>query len=63
MMKLPLQYEASMSSFLEKVESNPPISFDDLAPFEAIEQLEFESEFYKECLIPAMSFYDPAFRA
>ena len=63
MMKLPLMYEASMSSFCEKIETNPPISFDDLVPYENIEQLEFESEFYKECQIPNMSYFDPAFRA
>lgn len=62
MMKLPLMYEASMSSFLEKVEANPPSNFDDMVPFETLEQLEFESEFYKECAIPQMSLYDPPFR-
>ncbi len=51
-MKLPLMYEASMSSFIEKVEANPPTNFDDMVPFESLEQLEFESEFYKECVIP-----------
>jgi hypothetical protein len=45
-MKLPLMFEASMSSFIEKVEADPPISFDDMEPFDAIEHLEFESEFY-----------------
>ena len=34
MMKLPLQYEANMSSFLEKVEATPPTNFDDLVPFD-----------------------------
>lgn len=62
MMKLPLMYEANMSSFLEKIEANPPTNFDDMVPFEALEQLEFESEFYKECAIPQMSLYDPPFR-
>ena len=52
MMKLPLMYEANMSSFLEKVEASPPTTFDDMVPFESLEQLEFESEFYKECVIP-----------
>jgi hypothetical protein len=41
-----------MSSFIEKVEANPPTNFDDMVPFESLEQLEFESEFYKECVIP-----------
>lgn len=27
---------------MEKVEANPPISFDDLVPYDQIEQLEFE---------------------
>jgi len=34
MMKMPLQYEANMSSFLEKVEATPPTNFDDLVPFD-----------------------------
>lgn len=55
-------YEASMSSFLEKVEANPPTNFDDMIPFESLEQLEFESEFYKACVIPQMSLFDPPFR-
>lgn len=48
MMKLPLQYEANMSSFLEKVEATPPTNFDDLVPFDSLETLEFETEAYKE---------------
>ena len=32
-MKLPLEYETNIASFLEKVEANPPISFDDLSAF------------------------------
>jgi hypothetical protein len=48
MMKLPLQYEANMSSFLEKIEASPPTNFDDLIPFDSLEQLEFETEAYKE---------------
>jgi hypothetical protein len=43
MMKLPLQYEANMSSFLEKIEANPPTNFDDLVPFDPLEVLEFET--------------------
>jgi hypothetical protein len=39
MLKLPLQYEASMSSFLEKVEAVPPANFDDLVPFDPLEVL------------------------
>lgn len=60
MMKIPLSYEASMSSFLEKVEANPPTNFDDLVPFDLIEKLEFESEGYKEFALPAVSMFDPA---
>ena len=30
MAKLPLEYETNMASFMEKVEANPPTSFDDL---------------------------------
>lgn len=52
-----------MSSFLEKVEANPPTNFDDLVPFDPIEKLEFESENYKEFTIPAVSSFDPAQRA
>ena len=29
-LKLPLEYETNIASFMEKVEANPPISFDDL---------------------------------
>ncbi len=62
MMKLPLQYEANMSSFLEKIEANPPNNFDDLVPFDPLEMLEFETEAYKEFTINPTSFYDPPFR-
>ena len=41
-MKLPLEYETNIASFMEKVEANPPITFDDLVPFEHVEQLDFE---------------------
>lgn len=40
--KFPLEYETNIASFMEKVEANPPISFDDLVPYDQIEQLEFE---------------------
>jgi len=55
MMKLPLQYEANMSSFLEKVEASPPTNFDDLVPFDSLEVLEFETEAYKEFPLQAVS--------
>tara|TARA_B110000285_G_scaffold222833_1_gene277499 strand:+ start:1537 stop:1686 length:150 start_codon:yes stop_codon:yes gene_type:complete len=47
MAKLPLEYETNMASFMEKVEANPPTSFDDLEPFERLEQLDFEIENYQ----------------
>ncbi len=40
--KLPLEYETNISSFMEKVEANPPISFDDLVVYDHLEPLEFE---------------------
>lgn len=58
-MKLPLEYEANISSFKEIIEANPPCSFDDLTPFESIEQLEFEVCKYPKFPIPQMSNYDP----
>ena len=61
-LKLPLEYEANISSFLEKVESNPPTNFDDLAPFKSIERLDFEQNNYQAISIPAMSQYDPPMR-
>ena len=44
--KLPVEFETNISSFMEKVEANPPISFDDLVPYEYLEQLEFEVQKY-----------------
>ena len=41
-MKLPLEYETNIASFMEKVEAQPPISFDDLIPFDQVEPLDFE---------------------
>ena len=41
-MKLPLEYETNIASFMEKVDAQPPINFDDLVPFEPIENLDFE---------------------
>jgi len=51
-----------MASFLEKIETNPPANFDDMIPYEELEELEFEKCSYKEFPIPQMSCYDPAFR-
>lgn len=44
---------------MEKVDADPPTQFDDLEPFEHLEQLEFEVEKYKEFPIPQMSNFDP----
>lgn len=33
---------------MEKVEANPPITFDDLVPFEHVEQLDFEIMKYQK---------------
>ena len=33
LLKLPLEYETNIASFLEKVEANPPTNFDDLEMF------------------------------
>ena len=60
MSKLPLEYETNMASFMEKVEISPCIGFDDLIPFEPLEQLDFEAENYNPFPIAAMSFFDPA---
>ena len=47
-MKVPLEYETNIASFMEKVEANPPISFDDLAQFEHVEPLDFEIQKYQK---------------
>lgn len=47
-MKLPLEYETNIASFMEKVEANPPITFDDLVPFDKVEQLDFEVQKYQK---------------
>ena len=62
MLKLPLEYETNIASFLEKVEANPPTNFDDLDLFDPLEALDFEIENYQPHSIPAMSMYDPAMR-
>jgi hypothetical protein len=41
-MKLPLEFETNIASFMEKVDAQPPINFDDLVPFDYVEPLEFE---------------------
>lgn len=62
MLKLPLEYETNIASFLEKVEANPPTNFDDLEEFEQLEALDFEIQNYQANAVPAMSQYDPAMR-
>ena len=39
--RMPVEYE-NIASFMEKIDADPVISFDDLEPFEPIEQLDFE---------------------
>ena len=62
MLKLPLEYETNIASFLEKVEANPPTSFDDLDMFDPLECLDFEIQNYQPVAIPGMSNFDPAMR-
>lgn len=57
--KLPIEYETNIASFMEKVEANPPISFDDLVPYQHMEALEFEVMKYQKFPVPPMSLYDP----
>lgn len=58
-MKLPLEYETNIASFMEKVEANPIVSFDDLAPFERVEPLDFEALKYQKFPVAPMSNFDP----
>ena len=51
-MKLPLEYETNIASFMEKVEANPPISFDDMVPFDKMEKLDFEVQKYLKFPLP-----------
>jgi hypothetical protein len=57
---MPIEFE-NIASFMEKVECEPVLSFDDLQPFDPIEQLEFEVMRYKPLLLPAMSTFEPNF--
>jgi len=43
-LKLPLEYETNIASFMETIECAPVINFDDLETFEEIEPLDFEIE-------------------
>ena len=49
---LPLEYETNIASFMEKFDSAPVTSFDDLTEFESIECLDFEVEKYKPMALP-----------
>jgi len=62
MLKLPLEYETNIASFLEKVEANPPTNFDDLEEFDPLECLDFEIQNYKAHELPASSLYDAPMR-
>lgn len=59
--KMPLEYETNIASFMEKIDAQPVINFDDLENFDAIEQLDFEVEKYKPFELPPASTYDPVF--
>ena len=43
-LKLPLEYETNIASFMETIECAPVIKVDDLETFEEIEPLDFEIE-------------------
>jgi hypothetical protein len=34
---MPVEFETNIASFKEKVDAQPPTSFDDLVPFDSIE--------------------------
>ena len=59
--KLPLEYETNIASFMEKIECQPIVNFDDLEPFESLEQLDFEVMKYLPMASPQISSYDPVF--
>ena len=59
--QLPIEYETNIASFMEKIDAQPVINFDDLQPFEEIEKLEFEVEKYQKFRIPQISNYEPQF--
>jgi hypothetical protein len=50
--KMPIEYETNIASFMEKIEASPVINFDDLLPFDYVEQLEFEIGRYKPMKLP-----------
>lgn len=57
--KLPVEYEANITSFKETVEAFPPTSFDDMVPFKPLECLEYEMNQYKPMEMPCVSYYIP----
>jgi hypothetical protein len=59
--RMPLEYETNIASFMEKIDAQPVINFDDLQAYDPIEQLDFEVEKYKPMAIPPVSSYDPVF--
>ena len=59
--KLPIEYETNIASFMEKIDAQPVINFDDLEAYDPIQQLDYEVEKYKPLPIPAVSSYDPVF--
>ena len=56
---LPIEYEVNISSFKEKVQADPPRSFDDMVPYELIEPLDYEMSKYEKLPMPAGSNYIP----
>ena len=59
LMKLPLEYETNIASFMEKVDANPPINFDDLIPYDLLECLDYEVNKYNRFQVPPMPLSDP----
>lgn len=58
-LSLPIEYEVNISSFKEKVQADPPRSFDDMVPYELIEPLDYEMSKYEKLPMPAGSNYIP----
>lgn len=57
--KMPIEYEASISNFKEKVEAEPPTQFDDMVPYKMIEPLDYEQSKYEKLPLPSSSNYIP----
>lgn len=56
--RLPIEFD-NIASFIEKIDAEPVISFDDLQPFDPIETLDYEIMKYKPMPPPPISSYDP----